>query len=296
MLTGSSTSPVTGNTADAPGRPRGTKRPSHAAVIRPKNREGVGNAGCSLHPQSHVQNKKAHEVVTTGSPEQSGIPAHNGFNGFLRALLGDRLSCHRHLADCQRVRARLGRHASTRFDAGIEASGPHDFAVRSSISRQRAIDGSRETRPAISSRAQCCRVHRIPSRVRDDRDRPSLERDGAGYESDLGEARRNIFLQMGLDRKLSDLLVGQSVPSFPSPLWGGWHVVSKANNMSGGGNPVRILTIAPPRRYAPTPERASLVSTPQRRRDKKESGSIISASPVEACHRAHIRATCFGGR
>jgi len=84
------------------------------------------------------KNKKAHEVVTVGSPEQSGIPARNGFNGFLRALLGDRLSCHRHLADCQRVRARLGRHASARLDAGIEASGPHDFAVRISTVRLRA--------------------------------------------------------------------------------------------------------------------------------------------------------------
>src|ERR1700682_2631775 len=29
-------------------------------------------------------------VVTTGPPEQPGIPARNGFNGFLRALPGDR--------------------------------------------------------------------------------------------------------------------------------------------------------------------------------------------------------------
>src|SRR3954465_2702085 len=40
-----------------------------------------------MHPQSRVQNKKAHEVVTTGSPELPGIPARNGFNGFLRALV-----------------------------------------------------------------------------------------------------------------------------------------------------------------------------------------------------------------
>src|SRR3977135_364439 len=31
-------------------------------------------------------------VVTTGPPESPGIPARNGFNGFLRALPGDRLS------------------------------------------------------------------------------------------------------------------------------------------------------------------------------------------------------------
>jgi hypothetical protein len=53
--------------------------------------EGVGNAGCPLHPQP-----RAHFVlvkrtrVTTSTPESPGIPARNGFNGFLRALPGDR--------------------------------------------------------------------------------------------------------------------------------------------------------------------------------------------------------------
>ena len=56
------------------------------------------------------------------------------------------LSCHRRPADI-----------SARLDAGVEASGPHDFAVRFSAIRQRHI-----------------RVHRIPSRVRDDRDTPLM--------------------------------------------------------------------------------------------------------------------------
>jgi hypothetical protein len=47
--------------------------------------------GASAHPQPRVQSKKAHELVTTGSPKRSGIPCANGFNGFLRALPGDRL-------------------------------------------------------------------------------------------------------------------------------------------------------------------------------------------------------------
>src|SRR6266850_5146923 len=33
--------------------------------------------------------------VTTSTPESPGIPARNGFNGFLRALPGDRALCHR---------------------------------------------------------------------------------------------------------------------------------------------------------------------------------------------------------
>jgi hypothetical protein len=54
------------------------------------------------------------------------------------------LFCHRHQRNCFH-----------RFDASVEASGPHDFAVRFSTIRQRRI----------------C-VHRIPPRVRDDRDTP----------------------------------------------------------------------------------------------------------------------------
>ena len=54
------------------------------------------------------------------------------------------LFCHRHLADC-----------SAKLDTSVGVSGPHDFAVRLSAIRQKHI-----------------RVHRIPSRVRDDRDTP----------------------------------------------------------------------------------------------------------------------------
>ena len=65
------------------------------------------------------------------------------------------LSCHRHLA---RLLARL--------DAGVEASEPHDFAVRDSTARQ----------------VRAARVHRIPPRVRDDRERPSI---GTGWRESV---------------------------------------------------------------------------------------------------------------
>jgi hypothetical protein len=61
------------------------------------------------------------------------------------------LVCHRRLAD-----------TSATLDAGVEASGPHDFAVRVSAVRPRKIF-------ALS----CFRVHRIPlPYVRDDRETP----------------------------------------------------------------------------------------------------------------------------
>jgi len=53
--------------------------------------EGVGNAGCPLHPRPRVHFVVVERTrVTTSTPESPGIPARNGFNGFLRALPGDR--------------------------------------------------------------------------------------------------------------------------------------------------------------------------------------------------------------
>ena len=53
-----------------------------------------------------------------------------------------------------------------KLDASVEASGPHDFAVRLSAVRQKRI-----------------RVHRIPPRVRDDRE-PPLMWDGTATDID----------------------------------------------------------------------------------------------------------------
>jgi hypothetical protein len=64
-------------------------------IILPPKSEGAGNAGRATHPQPCVQSKKARKQVTTGSPRHPGTPCANGFNGFLRALPGDRACCHR---------------------------------------------------------------------------------------------------------------------------------------------------------------------------------------------------------
>ena len=81
----------------------------------------------------------------TSNNEYTGNTRHsprNGFNGFLRALPVTGLFCHRH-------------RRFDRLDTSVGASGPHDFAVRFSAVRQERI-----------------RVHRIPPRVRDDREPP----------------------------------------------------------------------------------------------------------------------------
>src|SRR6266852_2001577 len=54
-------------------------------------KEGVGNAGCPLHPRPRVHLVLVERTrATTSTPESPGHPARNGFNAFLRALPGDR--------------------------------------------------------------------------------------------------------------------------------------------------------------------------------------------------------------
>jgi len=51
-------------------------------------KEGVGNAGCPLHPRPRVHLVVVERTrVTTSTPESPDVPARNGFNGFLRALV-----------------------------------------------------------------------------------------------------------------------------------------------------------------------------------------------------------------
>src|SRR6202011_3471545 len=54
----------------------------------PLQTEGAGKAGCPEHPQPVCIGSK-HTVVTTVAPEITRLSPRNGFNGFLRALLGD---------------------------------------------------------------------------------------------------------------------------------------------------------------------------------------------------------------
>src|SRR5258706_5789522 len=57
------------------------------------------------------------------------------------------------------------------------------------------------TSPSASAPFVTCaaRVHRIPPHVDDVRNAPLLGQDGDRYRSDLGQMRRKIFLQKGLD-------------------------------------------------------------------------------------------------
>ena len=63
--------------------------------------------------------------VTTSTPESPGIPARNGFNGFLRALVSG-LFCHRRLTDIRRIPTRLGGCTSANL---TPASGRQDHTT-----------------------------------------------------------------------------------------------------------------------------------------------------------------------
>jgi len=175
-------------------------------VHEPSAPKGVGNAGCPPHPQPRVQNETKHtSVVAAVTPDSPGIPARNGFNGYfvLSPVIG--LVCHRHLRSCLR-----------KLDAGVEASGPHDFAVRSTRLRQRLRRALSASPPKLWRRRKaplvCSAAASTASRphVRDDGQRPS-DRDGTGRacRDDLPDGHSKIFLQTGLDRQFTDLPVGQ---------------------------------------------------------------------------------------
>src|SRR3984893_10792890 len=69
-------------------------RPSCAFISRPI--EGVGNAGCPLHPRSRVHLVVVERTrVTTSTPESPDVPARNGFTTYFVLSPVTGLFCHR---------------------------------------------------------------------------------------------------------------------------------------------------------------------------------------------------------
>ncbi len=111
-------------------RPRDLAAPFARVLLstsRPLKSEGAGNAGRPLRPQPRVRNKKAHELVTTVTPDHPDIPRAMVY-GLFRALPGDRALLPPSPALPHR-----------RLDASVGASGPHGFAVRVCAARLRRI-------------------------------------------------------------------------------------------------------------------------------------------------------------
>ena len=137
--------------------------------IRGRREDRVRAAPAVSRANSNKENAHEH----TGSAETLRPSPRSGFTAYFALSSATGLSCHRHLRLLRRT-----------LDTSVGVSGPHDFAVRVSTVRQ-----------------WCGHVHRIPSRVRDDRETPLLSgRDGVGCRGDLRCPRREIFLEAGLDR------------------------------------------------------------------------------------------------
>ena len=95
-------------------------------------------AQCTRSLVCEVGSSKCTRVFTAVAPEITRHPRTQWFTAYsvLSPAIG--LSCHRRLADSGTF-ARSGLSTSARLDAGVEASGPHDFAVRFSAVRLRAV-------------------------------------------------------------------------------------------------------------------------------------------------------------
>jgi hypothetical protein len=133
---------------DTVSRSRGALRPRFAIKFLTLRSEGAGNAGRPMRPiaacaMSVVERTRVSQVT----PESPSIP---------RAMVLRLISCSPRRPGFLATVA-CG-YRFRKLDASVGASGPHVFAVRLNTVRYRRI-----------------RVHRIPPRVRDDREPPLCE-------------------------------------------------------------------------------------------------------------------------
>jgi len=80
-----------------------------------------------MHPQPRVRNKKAHEHSHHRFTENIRPSLRNGFNGYFV------------LSPVTGFLATVARGLLHDLDASVGASGPHDFAVRVGVTRQRHL-------------------------------------------------------------------------------------------------------------------------------------------------------------
>jgi len=143
--------------------------------------------------------KKSGETHTSiqGSGEHPTFPA-QWFDGLCRALPGDEFVLPPSPADWRIVRTRLGRRSSAGLTPATGArttrfcrTQPPGFRRVGAGRLRAALAHGRQARPATTTRARRCRVHRNPPLVRDDGQRPSgWDGMGEGCIGDLGVASR----------------------------------------------------------------------------------------------------------
>src|SRR3984957_13585102 len=111
----------------------------HSFISRPLQSEGAGKAGCALHPRSRVQTcaKNTHTSIQV-QRRQSDFPCAVVLT--LIFVLSPAIRPWVVTVACA---------SSRKLDASLEASGPHDFAVRFKRFRQRRPPRPPHPRPAL---------------------------------------------------------------------------------------------------------------------------------------------------
>src|SRR6266481_3678021 len=159
-------------------------RPRFAKIVSPNNQRAQGMPGARCAHSLACKIKQAYELVTTVTPEITRHSPRNGFTAYFAlssvTTLFDTVAC----------------ASYRRLDA-------NDWGVGTTRLRRTQADRVRLAR---------CRVHRIPPRVRDDRDTPLLsERDGRISELIWVRGKQKYFCKRALTPFLkirSDLPVG----------------------------------------------------------------------------------------
>jgi hypothetical protein len=130
--------------------------------VRPM--EGAGNAGCLQHPQPRAQRVGSTRVSHHRYPGTPGIPCAMVWTAYFVLSPATNSSCHRHRRMDDLAEPGWVRKTSADLTPATGARTTRLCRTRASICRLRVVDRSRgSTRPAITSRARRCRVHRIPS-------------------------------------------------------------------------------------------------------------------------------------
>jgi hypothetical protein len=173
-------------------RSRGAMRPGRTRNAAPKNQRAQGKPGarCTRGLVCKVVRRNAHEH--TGSAESIRPSLRNGFTAYGVLSPATNSSCHRHRRISGFAKPGWARKISADLTPATDARTTRFcrtqqpvFAKRlAGLWRRRLARCCPLTRElALRTHARRrCRVHRIPSRVRDDRDTPLLPgKDGASW-------------------------------------------------------------------------------------------------------------------
>ena len=165
---------MTGNYfSHIPSRSRGAIRPSFGLLVPPslQRAQGMPGARCARSRACRVVSTRVSHHGHTGNTRHS---PRNGFTAYfaLSPVIGLFVTV-------------TSRTHPRDLNASVEASGPHDFAVRKQPPSSEA--------PLASTASR--------SNVRDDRETPLCGTGRREYKFDLGCTRNGIFLPMGIDTR-----------------------------------------------------------------------------------------------